>query len=156
MAHASTPSAAAPRYARSFVALFLATLVVCPLAALNLWPFSNWELFSRLRTDQQIGWSAVAVDSAGREHGYPIASLPHGHRPFRSIIANFSGRPGAEPDAICAAWLRGATEEFGSGIRLVRIYELEWLLSDRQGRRAAPPRRILAWICSTKGAREGG
>ncbi len=154
MARPSTPSAAAPRYARPFVALFLATLVVCPLASLNPWPFSNWELFSRLRTDQQTGWRAVAVDSAGREHVYPIASLPHGYRGFGSIMADFSERSAAERDAICAAWLRGATEQFGSGTRLLRIYHLQWLLSDRRGRRAAPPHPTLAWICSTKGARE--
>jgi hypothetical protein len=138
------------------VALLLTTLVVCPLAALNLWPFSNWELFSRLRTDQQIGWSALAVDTAGREHGYPIASLPHGYRPSGSTMADFSQRSAAERDVICAAWLRGAIERFGSGTRLVRIYQLEWLLSDRLGRRADPPHRTLVWICSTKGAREVG
>jgi hypothetical protein len=156
MARPSTPSAAAPRCARLFVALFLATLVVCPLAAVNLWPFTNWELFSRLRTDQQIGWRALAVDSAGREHGYPIALLPHGYRPSGSIVADFSGRSAAERDAICSAWLRDASHRFGSGTRLVRIYRLEWLLSDRQGRRAAAPHPTLAWICSTKGAREVG
>jgi hypothetical protein len=138
------------------VALFLATLVVCPLAFLNPWPFSKWELFSRLRTDQQTGWRAVAVDSAGREHGYPIARLPQGYRGVGPVMADFSERSAAERDAICAAWLRGATAQFGSGARLLRIYHLDWLLSDRQGRRAAPPHRTLAWICSTKGAREAG
>jgi hypothetical protein len=150
------PSAAAPRYARPFVALLLTTLVVCPLAALNPWPFSNWELFSRLRTNQQTGWRAVAVDSAGRQHAYPIASLPHDYRPFGSIRADSSERSATERDAICAAWLRGATQRYGSGTRLVRIYQLDWLLSDRQRRRAAAPHRTLAWICRTKGAREVG
>ncbi len=153
MAGPSSASAGAPRSARPFVALFLATLVVCALAAWNPWPFANWELFSRLRTDQQTRWEAVAVDLAGREHHYPIASLPRGYRGFASIMADFFERSAAERDAICAAWLRGATARFGSDTRLLRINHLEWLLSDRQGSRAAPPHRALAWICTAKGAR---
>ena len=156
LARVSMPSAAAPRYARPFVALLLTALVVCPLAAVNLWPFSNWELFSRLRTDQQIVWRAAAVDSAGREHDYPISALPLGDRPFRSFMLDFSERSAAERDAICTAWLGGATERFGSGTRLLSIYHLDWLLSERQGKRAAAPHRTLAWICSAKGAREVG
>ena len=138
------------------MALFLTTLVVCALAAWNLWPFSNWELFSRLRTDRLTGWDAVAVDLAGRVRDYPIALLPHGYRGFGFIVANFSERSAAERDAICAAWLRGATERFGPSTRLLRIYRLERLVSDRQGNRAAPPHRTLAWICSAKGAHEAG
>ena len=138
------------------MALFLATLVVCALAALNPWPFSDWELFSRLRTDQQTSWKAVAVDWAGRKRDYPIASLAHGYRRFGSFMADFSERSPTERDAICAAWLRNATEQFGPSTRLVMIYHVEWLLSDRQGNRAAPRHRTLAWTCSAKGAREAG
>jgi hypothetical protein len=147
-------ASAAPRYARPFVALFLATLVVCAVAAVNLWPFSNWELFSRLRTDRQTGWAAVAVDQSGRAHPYPIVSLGHGYRGFGFIAAHLAERSPAERNAICTAWLRGATERFGPSTRLVGIYRLAWLLSDREGERAAPPRRALAWTCGAKGARE--
>jgi hypothetical protein len=132
------PAGCGPRQARPFVAAFLATLVVCGLAPFNLWPFSNWELFSRLRTDRQTRWEAVAVAWTGRERAYPIASK----------------RPAAEPDASCAAWLRGATEVLGTKTRLVRIYRMEWLLSDRRGHRATPRRRTLIWVCTAKGARE--
>ena len=123
-------SAAAPRYARPFVALFLATLVVCALVPLNLWPFSNWELFSRLRTGEQIGWFAVAVDGTGRKHDYALAQ-----------------------DTNCAAWLRDSTARYGPGTRVVRIYRVEWKLSDRHGNRHAPRRVSSAGACSTKGAR---
>jgi hypothetical protein len=123
-------SAAAPRYARPFVALFLAALVVCALVPLNLWPFSNWELFSRLRSAEQIGWFAVAVDAAGRKHAYPLAH-----------------------DASCAAWLRDSTLRYGPGTRVVRIYRVEWELSNRRGNRHAPRRLTSARVCSTKGAR---
>jgi hypothetical protein len=143
-----------PRYARPFVVVFLTTLAVCAVAAVNLWPFSNWELFSRLRTDRQTGWGAVAIDRTGRARNYPIAALAHGYRGFRFIVAHFADRSGEQRDAICAVWLRGATDQFGPGTRLVRIDHLAWLLSDRRGKRAAPPHRTAAWTCSAGGARE--
>jgi hypothetical protein len=143
-----------PRHARPFVVVFLTTLVVCAVAAVNLWPFSNWELFSRLRTDRQTGWGAVAIDRAGHARNYPIASLAHGYRGFRFIAARFADRSVAQRDEICATWLRGATNEFGSSTRLVRIDRLSWVLSDRRGKRAAPPHRSPAWTCSARGARE--
>ena len=144
---------AAPRYARPFVALFLATLVVCAVAAWNLWPFSNWELFSRLRTDRLTGWEAVAVDRAGRERADPITSSAHGYRGFAFIMADFSARSAADRNAICVTWLDGATDEWGASTRLVRIYHVVRQLADRQGELAAPARRTLAWTCSAKGAR---
>jgi len=149
-------SAAAPRYARPFVAVFLAALVVCALVPLNFWPFSNWELFSRLRRDEQTGWAAVAVDRTGRERVYPATSLPHGYRGFAAVLAGFSERSAAVRDAICADWLYDATERFGTGTRLVRIYRLEWELFDRHGNREAPRHRTMEWVCSTKGASETG
>jgi hypothetical protein len=134
------------------VTVFFALFVACPLAALNVWPFSNWDLFSRLRTDRQTAWAAVAVDAAGREHGYPITSLPHGYRGFDSLAVRFARLPGAERDRVCAAWLRATPP----GTRLVRIYRLDWLLSDRRDGRSARVHRTLAWICSPGGARAVG
>jgi len=148
-------STAAPRFARPFVALFLTALVVCPLAGLNPWPFSNWELFSRLRSDRAATWAAAAVDPAGRERGYRFQSFPRGHRGFEVTMTHFSEHSANERDAICAAWLRSASEQLGPSTRLLRIYHLTWRLSDRRGGRAAPPDRTLAWICSEKGARAG-
>jgi hypothetical protein len=145
---------AIPLHARPFVIALLTVLVVCAVGTFNLWPFSSWELFSRLRTDRQTGWSAVAVDRAGRDRAYPINSQPHGLRGFQFVIARFPERPAAERNAICAAWLAGARELFGPDTQLVRIYHLEWRLSDRRGERAAPPHSELAWTCSAKGARE--
>jgi hypothetical protein len=145
-----------PRYARPFVALFLTALVVCPLAAVNGWPMSSWRLFSALRSDRQTSWQAVAVDSSGDEHDFPVASMPRGYLGFRRIMAGFSRRPAGGRDAICGVWLQGATQRFGETTTLLRIYHLSWLVSDREGDRAAPPQRALAWTCSSKGARVAG
>jgi len=127
---------AAPRYARPFVAAFLLAIVISALAPLNLWPFSNWELFSRLRSAQEISWEAVAVNGSGREHGYPIGAIPLRDR-----------------SRDCAEWLNAAPKPFGRGTRVVLIYRVERLLSDRDGSRAEAPRLTLAWSCSSRGTR---
>jgi hypothetical protein len=131
----------------------LTALVVSPLAGLNPWPFSNWELFSRLRSDRETAWAAAAVDRGGREREYRFHSFPRGDRGFEVTMTHFSERSAIERDAICAAWLRSTTEQLEASTRLLRIYHLTWLLSDRRGDRAAPPDRTLAWTCSAKGAR---
>jgi len=134
-----------PRHARPFVAAFLATLVVCALAPLNLWPFSSWELFSRLRSDQVSGWLAVAVDAGGRVRDFSFGSLPHAAHGVRVTAG--------ERHAVCD-WLREPHVRFGDHATRLRIYHVEWVLSDRQGERAAPPRRTLAWTCTASEARE--
>ena len=139
----------APRHARAFVAVFLAALVICPLAGWNLWPFSSWELFSRLRTDRQTAWSAIAVDVAGRSSSYRIGSLPHGYEGFRMIAAGFVHRSALSRTAICDTWLREATVHLGPNVRLVRIYRLQWRLTDHRA-----VQRTLVWTCTTKGARD--
>jgi len=135
------------------VALLLVALVVFPFTGLNAWPFSNWELFSRLRTDSQAGWEAVAVGRRRRRSDFELASLPHGYRGFPFIMNGFFARSVADRDAICATWLRAAIERFGAGTRRLRIYRLRWRLDRRRGDRAAPPRRTLKWTCSARGAR---
>ena len=127
------------------MAAVLATLVVCALAPLNLWPFSNWELFSRLRSDQVSAWQAVAVDAGGRVRDLSFGSLPHAARGVRVTVG--------ERDAVCD-WLRGPHVRFGDQAAHLRIYHVERVLSDRQGERAAPPRRMLAWTCTATVARE--
>jgi hypothetical protein len=143
--------ATAPRYARPFVAAFLATLVVSASAALNAWPFSNWELFSRLRTDRQSSWEETAVDASGRQHDYLIASLPRGYPRATPAAAAYSRRWTAEQDALCAAWERAGADRIGPETRLLRIYRLNWLLSDRRGHRAAAPHRTLKIVCKLRG-----
>ena len=119
---------AAPRYARPFVAIFIGMVVICALAPLNLWPFSNWELFSRLRGPVESYWTAV-VEHHGVVADYPIA-----------------------PHTACAPLLRSATVRFGRSTD-VRIYHVERLLSDRIGPHAGPPSRTLVATCTAKGVR---
>lgn len=146
-------SATVPRYARAFVALFLAALVGCAVASVNAWPFSSWKLFSSRRTDKQTSWQAVAVDTSGRAQDDPIASMAHGYRGFGRIASSFPKLSASRRDAICSAWLAVATKRFGPSVDSLRIYRLDWLVSQRRGDRAAAPRHTLDWICDRQGVR---
>src|SRR5690349_11989105 len=119
---------AAPRYARPFVAVFVGIVVVCALAPLNLWPFSNWELFSRLRGPAQTYWEADVLHDG--------------------LVSDFT--VGSHP--ACAQLLRSATARFGPATG-IRIYRVERLLSERIGADAAPPDRRLVATCTGKGRR---
>jgi hypothetical protein len=119
---------AAPRYARPFVAVFVGLVVACALAPLNLWPFSNWELFSRLRGPVETHWEAVV------QHG--------------GLVVDYA--VGAH--ASCGPLLRNAAARFGPETG-VRIYRIERLLSDRVGAHAAPSDWRLVVTCTAKGAR---
>jgi len=137
------------RYVRVFVAVLLTMLVVCAAVPVNLWPFSNWELFSRLRGDRQTSWQALAVDAAGHVRSFPIDRLPHGYRGFEFEMRSFAAKPAAARNSICAAWLAGAERRLGPSTQVVRIYRDEWRLSQPH----VPPRSTLAWVCGPGGAR---
>jgi hypothetical protein len=117
---------AAPRYARPFIAVFLGLVIACALAPLNLWPFSNWELFSRLRGPVESRWETVV------------------ERKGVVVDDTVGGRPACRPV------LRSATARFGPATG-VRIYRIELLLSRRSDGHAARPSRSLVVTCAAKG-----
>lgn len=146
-------SAMAPRFARPFVAAFLAAFVICAVATIEAWPLTGWQLFSHLRTGHQLSWSATAVDANGREHPYPLGRMPHGYRGFSFLMRDFPSSPPADQLELCEAWRRGAVELLGFEARAVRIYELRWRLSARDGDRAGPTHRTLRYTCRPGGVR---
>jgi len=117
----------APRYARPFVMVFVGMLVVCALAPLNLWPFSSWELFSRLRDPMVSSWVAVVSGHDVRAHDFAV------------------GRHTA-----CDPYLRTVTERIASATG-VRIYRVEHLVSDGDDRQPARSYRTLVVTCTAKG-----
>jgi hypothetical protein len=120
---------AAPRYARPFVVIFVGLLVVCALAPLNLWPFSSWELFSRLRDPVSSSWVAVVSGRDARARDFSV------------------GRHTA-----CDPFLRSVTRRFGSATG-VRIYRVERLHPDGDEVHPPPPYRTLVVNCVVKGVR---
>jgi hypothetical protein len=119
----------APRYARPFVVAFVGLLVVCALAPLNLWPFSSWELFSRLRDPVVSSWVAVVSAQDVRVRDFAIG-----------------------PHTPCNPLLRSVTQRFGPATG-VRIYRVEHLLSDGDDDHPAPRYRTLVVTCTAKGLR---
>jgi hypothetical protein len=120
---------AAPRYARPFVAIFVGMVVICALVPLNLWPFSKWELFSRLRGPVE-SYSEAVVELHGR------------------VVVDYT----IGPHTACAPLLRSATVRFGLATD-VRVYHVERLLSDRIDAHEGPPERTLVATCTAKGGR---
>jgi len=120
---------AAPRYARPFVVIFVGMLVVCALAPLNLWPFSSWELFSRLRDPVTSSWVAVVSGRDVRARDFAIGQ-----------------------HAACDPFLRSVTQRFGPTAG-VRVYRLERLLPDGDEGHSAPPYRTLVVTCAAGGVR---
>jgi hypothetical protein len=144
-------SAGAPRFARPFVTVFLIASVVCALATIEAWPLTAWRLFSHLRTDQQLSWSATAVDRHGREHAYPLGALPQGYRGFSFLMNGFVSDSAARRQELCDTWRLGTTELLGFEARAVRIYELRSSLSERAGDRGGPAQRTLMYTCRPGG-----
>lgn len=143
--------AGAPRFARPFVAVFLAAVVVCALATIEAWPLTGWRLFSHLRVDEQTTWAATAVDRHGDEHEYPLGASPRGYRGFVFLMPEFVAGSPARRAELCETWRGGVSELLGFDAREVRIYELDWQLSDRVGERAVPPDRRLRYTCRPGG-----
>jgi hypothetical protein len=141
----------APRYARPFVTVFMLAFVVCALATIEALPLTAWELFSHVRTQDQVRWEATAVDAEGVEHPYPLGSLPRGYRGFGFLMNGFAADSPARQAELCETWRSGADGLIGVEAKQVRVYQLRADLSEREGDRGAPPDRVLMFTCRPGG-----
>jgi hypothetical protein len=150
-------TAAAPRLARPFVLVFLATMVAAAILVWEPWPITSFRLFSHLRQDRQHGWAAAAVDSGGGEEPLQLAELSSGFRGFSFRMAEFEASPWRRRDEICRTWVAPLASYSGGQEREIRLYRTSWRLSRRidGGERPAPPSRALAFVCTSAGARRG-
>jgi hypothetical protein len=138
--------AAAPRWARRFVAAYLAVFVVCGLAGFEAWPLTGWRLFADARQARQPGFQAVTVDRAGRETSIPFADLPAGYQGNVQVLKGFADLPPDRQAAVCQAWA-DAVRARGREVTEVRIYQTVTDVSRRVGDRGAPPERTLRFTC---------
>jgi hypothetical protein len=140
-----------PRWARPFVAAFLAAFLVVGLLGVDAWPLTGWRLFSHLRSSHQTTWDATTVDAAGAEHPVRFARFPQAMRGFSLLAARLPRLSPSRRAAVCAAWA-AAVHEGDRTVRLFRVWRVERDLSRRAGERAAAPiSRTVEYACSPPG-----
>jgi hypothetical protein len=137
----------APLGARIFVGAFLAAFVLCGFLGIEAWPLTGWRLFSHLRTSTLTTWQAETVDPAGHAMTLQFGQLPRTYRNFTLIMKDFATQPAAEQTAACADWAQAARAQ-GRAVASVRIYRLNWDLSQREpGLQSRPITRKLVYSC---------
>ena len=147
--------APAPRWARWFVAAYLAVFVACGVAGLEAWPLTGWRLFADARQARQPGFQAVTVDRAGRQTPISFRDLPVGYHGDVQVLKGFAGLPGDRQAAVCRAWAE-AVRARGGEVAEVRIYQTLTDVSRRVGDRGAPPARALRFTCRPRSPDAGG
>jgi hypothetical protein len=134
----AAPVERAPRWARRFVAVYLAAFCLAGLLGLEAaWPLTGWRLFADVRRDHQTAVRAYVVTPDRREVGLPFWRLPASHRGAVQVLARMEGSSPARREATCRAWAE-ALESLGVDVAAIAIYRVEWDLSPRVGDRAAP------------------
>jgi hypothetical protein len=146
-----TTRGAPGRAIRVFVYAFIATVLVCGLASIELWPLSGFRLFSQRRSDVAHGWSIMAVSAEGEEQSISFADLPLFARNTTKLVDGFAEHDQGERDEVCRAWAEAARSELGLDAARIRIYETArpvW--TDRDQPRPTAERE-LRWTCAGTG-----
>lgn len=151
----SVPIVEEPRWSKPFARALLAAFLVCGLAGIEAWPLTGWRLFSAVREERQESWRAVVVEG-GRERPIPFHSFGPAYTGSVHVLGSFPTLPARERIAVCRAWLH-ALERYGQPAGEIRIYRISWLVSRREGdRAAAPDERTLRYACDETSVREVG
>ena len=133
------------RGVRAFVAVFLTAFVAVGLLRVEVWPFSGWELFSRVRTGEVQGWLATAVGANGVERPIPFGSFAADHRGELQVLKGFARLSPGERQDVCRAWA-AEMGRVGAGTAIeIRVYAATD--STRRPRHPSELRRDLRYVC---------
>lgn len=136
----------APRWAIAYISFVVAAVIAAGLLRIEAWPLTGWRLFSYVRIDNQKSWQAVLVEG-GSEHEIPFGQMSAAYAGHVHVLNGFPKMAPPERAAVCAAWA-GALRELDREAEEIRIYRIEWRLSERMGSRAAAPHlRVLTHVC---------
>src|ERR671914_45223 len=88
-----------PRWARRFVAAYLAVFLVCGLAGFEAWPLTGWRLFADARQARQPRFQAAVCQAwaeAVRDRGGEVAEV----RIYQTVtdVSRRVGDRGAPPE----------------------------------------------------------
>ncbi|HVE47817.1 MAG TPA: hypothetical protein VNA57_13855 [Acidimicrobiales bacterium] len=111
-----------PLATRVFVYGFLGVFLVTGLAGVEAWPLTGWKLFSRARTDRQVGWEAVTVDGAGREHPVRLSALPRSYRGGPHLFSAYRRFSTERIEEACRALVGAVQERDRTDARSLRVY----------------------------------
>ncbi|MEM6315493.1 MAG: hypothetical protein AAF743_15505, partial [Planctomycetota bacterium] len=135
-----------------FVALSLVDMVTGD----ERWPFSPYEMFSRVeRADSTTRYRAFGVDAAGNEFALTDADL----KPFRVISVHVSasrlvrGDGGGEPaleQLVQTLADRAARKSDDDRLTAVRLYELTWPFDPHLANFDTPQRTLLVEVTPTR------
>jgi len=140
-----------PRLSRAFVLILLTCMIASALFVWEPWPFTSFRLFSHVRTDEQTAWGATIVEADGTTMPYPIDSLDEGLRNFSFRVAEFIGADQQRRDELCRVWVSAAPDVVDGPVTAVRLYQRQWLVSDRDGDRALPGTETPMFTCTRSG-----
>ena len=133
---------------RVLLYVFLLTFVYFGVEGKELWPMTGWRLFSSVRTDSQSSWQVDYIGVDGRSRPVPFDRMSWAYRGFPQVLRGFPDLPRDDQVGVCSAWL-GALQALGIESDQLEIHRTTWRLSDREGPRAKPPRKVLAFTCTS-------
>jgi hypothetical protein len=134
---ASAANEEVPLRIRVFVAVFLSAFLLCGLTGVEAWPLSGFRLFSHLRTEDHVGWTATSEDRVGQETPIPFHFLPEAYRGFGFVARELPGMSAVDRLATCRAWAEAVRERFGREVVAIHVYRSDVSLLPREGTRSS-------------------
>ncbi len=106
--------------AKLTVIILIFLLISSGFADKEAWPLTAWRLFSHVRTDEQISWTAFGLTNDDK-YQIDFGSLPRGYSGSASLLKTWPSMTQKERDVICNTWL-SALAKNDLSIEGIRIY----------------------------------